>query len=77
MGFHEAEIRLRKTGIWTLILVMGLFIIPGILVKIWSTIQIFASERGQFNPDRFQAIALTTVTLGVCGWILVGLLKEE
>lgn len=77
MGLCEAEVRIRKIGIWTLILVLGLFIIPGILARVWSRIQSFAIGYVQFDPGRFQTIAGMVVILGVGGWILLGLLKED
>ena len=67
MGLQEAEMRFRKTGIWTLILVIGLFMIPGALAKVWSGIQLFVIAIVQFNPGRFRTIAEMVVILGVCG----------
>jgi len=77
MGFPEAEKRLRNTGIWALILIVGLIVFPGILVSIWFRIQSFATARVQFQPSNLQSIAIAVVILGVGGWILLGLLKEE
>jgi len=77
MGVSYAEVRLRRTAILALILVAGWFAIPDTLAKVWSRFQSIASDWVRFDPGRYQAIEVMIVFLGVGGWILVGLLKEE
>jgi len=75
MGFPEVERRLRSTSVWVLILVVGFILVPGILANIWLKFQSFASTR--FEPSGLQTIAIVVVIVGVGGWILLGLLKED
>jgi hypothetical protein len=77
VGFRVAEKRLLKVSILAMILVAGLIMVPGILAEVWLKIQSFASVGVQFAPGRFQTIAMVVVTLGVGGWLLLGLLKDE
>ena len=77
MGLSAAEGRLRNTGILALILVAGWLAIPDTIVKVWSRFESYAGALVQFDLGRYQIDAVVVVILGVCGWILAGLLKEE
>ena len=77
MGFLEGGRRVRNTGIWALVLVVGLILIPGTLASIWFKFESIANARVQFNPGHLQVLAATVATLVVGGWIVQGLLKEE
>ena len=76
MSVHEGVRRVRKAGLWVVILLVALVAIPGILTAIWLKIASVTITGVQFGSGHIPIITGCVVAVGIAAWILAGFAKN-